>query len=77
MKKLLFLFVFSVQMFAYTPNDILNSINFVAQKEGVKPEILYTIVKIESDFNPFVISFFQHPTTPPPTPRNQRMKLRE
>ena len=62
MKKLLFLFVFSVQMFAYTPNDILNSINFVAQKEGVKPEILYTIVKIESDFNPFVISFLTNKT---------------
>ena len=57
MKKLLFLFVFSVQMFAYSPNDILKSIQFVAQKEGVKPEILYTIVKIESDFKPFVISF--------------------
>lgn len=25
----------------------------------------------------FVISCFQHPTTPPPTPRNQRMKLQE
>ena len=57
MKKLVFALFLALQTFAYSPNEIVNAIAAVAQNEGVKPEILYTIVKIESDFEPYTISF--------------------
>ena len=57
MKKLVFALFLALQAPAYSPNEIVNAIAAVAQNEGVKPEILYTIVKIESDFEPYTISF--------------------
>lgn len=48
---------FSTSLLSYSKNDIINSINFVSKKHGVSPKILFTIIKIESDFNPFAISF--------------------
>lgn len=62
MKKILFLFILSLKSFAYSPEYIINSIRYVAANEGVKPEILYTIIKIESDFEPFAISFLTNQT---------------
>ena len=57
MKKSVLALFLTLQAFAYSPNEIVNAIAAVAQNEGVKPEILYTIVKIESDFEPYTISF--------------------
>lgn len=42
---------------AYTNDDIMKAIADVSYKNRIEPEILYTIVKIESNFDPFVISF--------------------
>lgn len=44
-------------LMGYTYKDILYTIKDVAEKNGVSPKILYTIVKIESDFDPYAISF--------------------
>ncbi|NLY04463.1 MAG: lytic transglycosylase domain-containing protein [Campylobacter sp.] len=44
-------------LFAHSYQDILYSIREVALKNGVSPKILYTIVKIESNFDPYAISF--------------------
>lgn len=41
---------------AYTNEEIIKAIAEVSYNHRVEPEILYTIVKIESNFNPFVIS---------------------
>lgn len=41
---------------AYTKEEILKSIVNVSHKNRIESEILYTIVKIESNFEPFVIS---------------------
>ena len=57
MKKLVFALFLALQALAYSPNEIVNAIAAVAQNEGVKPEILNTIVKIESDFEHYTISF--------------------
>ena len=57
MKKFILILFFSARLFGYTQADIVNSVAYVATNEGVKPEILYTIVKIESDFYPYAISF--------------------
>lgn len=58
MKKLVaFLLFCAVNSHSYSESEILNTIYNVAINQGIKPEILYTIVKIESDFEPFAISF--------------------
>ncbi|MDA3043746.1 MULTISPECIES: transglycosylase SLT domain-containing protein [unclassified Campylobacter] len=57
MRNFILILFFSLRLFGYSHADITNSVAYVATNEGVKPEILYTIVKIESDFNPFAISF--------------------
>lgn len=57
MKFSLFLLLLFSNLFATSSNEIINSIYYVANKEGVSPRILYTIMKIESDFNPYAISF--------------------
>lgn len=57
MNKIFLAIFFSVNLFGYSYSDILNSIRYVAATQGVEPRILYTIVKIESDFDPFAISF--------------------
>ncbi|NLK66937.1 MAG: lytic transglycosylase domain-containing protein [Campylobacteraceae bacterium] len=44
-------------LFAYSYEEILYTIRDVARKEGVANRILYTIVKIESNFEPFAMSF--------------------
>ena len=62
MKKIYFLLLLSLKVFAYSPEYIINSIKYVATQEAVKPEILYTIIKIESDFEPFAISFLTNQT---------------
>ena len=43
--------------FGYSNKDIANAIASVAKNEGIGTKILYTIVKIESNFEPFAISF--------------------
>ncbi|CZE47503.1 transglycosylase SLT domain-containing protein [Campylobacter geochelonis] len=53
----LFIFVFKLSSFAYSYEEILYTIADVAKTQGVSPKILYTIVKIESNFEPFAISF--------------------
>lgn len=55
-----FVFIFFIMLnsaFSYTYEEILYTIRDVSQKEGVASKILYTIIKIESDFNPFAMSF--------------------
>lgn len=56
-KKVSFYLLFCINLFAYTKADIINSINYVARTQGVNPKILFTIIKIESNFNPYAISF--------------------
>lgn len=53
----LYIFVLPIISFAYTYEELLKSIKYVAQNEAVAPEVLYTLVKIESNFNPYAISF--------------------
>ena len=57
MRKLFFLILLSAHLFGYTRHDIDMAIYGVAVSQGVQPKVLYTIVKIESDFDPFTISF--------------------
>lgn len=57
MRILLFLALNLTILSSYTHQDILYAIRDVALKNGVSPRILYTIVKIESNFDPYAISF--------------------
>nr|MBP3724492.1 transglycosylase SLT domain-containing protein [Campylobacter sp.] len=54
---LLCIFVSSSFAFAYNNQEIANSIKKQAILSNVDTRILYTIAKIESNFNPFVIAF--------------------
>lgn len=54
---LIFLILVFTKIYAYTQRDIVDAINTIAIENKVSPKILYTIIKIESDFNPFAISF--------------------
>ncbi|WP_241517585.1 transglycosylase SLT domain-containing protein [Campylobacter blaseri] len=49
--------LFVKTIYAYTYEEIIYTIADVAKKQAVSSGILYTIVKIESNFNPFAISF--------------------
>lgn len=44
------------KIFAFTDLEIANAIKKVAFEEQISPRILYTLVKIESNFNPKIIS---------------------
>lgn len=56
--KILFLMIFSINLaFSYSYEEILYAIKDVSYKEGIANKVLYTIVKIESNFNPYSISF--------------------
>lgn len=56
--KFIFLFLIVPNLLlSYTHEQILYTIKDVAYKEGVASRILYTIVKIESNFEPFAMSF--------------------
>ncbi|QKF64233.1 transglycosylase SLT domain-containing protein [Campylobacter corcagiensis] len=57
MRILAILLMSVVCIFGYSHKDILNAIRDVATNNGVSPRILYTIVKIESNFNPYSMSF--------------------
>lgn len=57
MRILAILLVSLTSLFSYSYKDILYAIKDVATQNGVSPRILYTIVKIESNFNPYAISF--------------------
>lgn len=56
MVKIGFIFLLCVRMFAFTDLEIANAIKKIAFEENISPKILYTIVKIESNFNPKIIS---------------------
>lgn len=49
-------FIFQLS-YGYSNEQILKTINSVSKKQQISARILYTIVKIESDFDPFAISF--------------------
>ena len=53
----LFLSLCSIKLFAYDQNNIMQAIEIVSSEENISKDILFTIVKIESDFSPLVISF--------------------
>lgn len=56
--KILFLMIFSINLaFSYSYEEILYAIKDVSYQEGIANKVLYTIVKIESNFNPYSISF--------------------
>ncbi|MCZ6116996.1 transglycosylase SLT domain-containing protein [Campylobacter ureolyticus] len=56
--KILFFIFFSINLlFSYSYEEILYAIKDVSYKEGIANKVLYTIVKIESDLNPYAISF--------------------
>jgi len=57
MRKLLILGLLTIAAHAYTQRDIANAINTVALENNISPKILYTIVRIESNFKPFAIAF--------------------
>lgn len=59
MKKAFFIMFFLLLnfCFGYSNTQIANAIAKVAKTEGIGTKILYTIIKIESDFEPFAISF--------------------
>jgi len=44
-------------LFGYTNREIAQAISDVATQEGIGVKVLYTIIKIESNFEPFAISF--------------------
>lgn len=56
MKKILLLFLCVISAFAYSKDEIVNAILEISAKNAIEAEILYTIVKIESKFDPFAIS---------------------
>lgn len=56
MIKIGFIFLLCIKAFAFTDLEIANAIKKVAFEENISPRILYTIVKIESNFNPKIIS---------------------
>lgn len=56
--KTVFLFFLLIKnLLAYSHDEIIDAIVDVSRKEGVASSILYTIIKIESNFKPFAISF--------------------
>lgn len=56
-KILIVLAICVINSSAYTTDQIYYAINSVAKEYKISPKILYTIVKIESNFRPFAISF--------------------
>ncbi len=40
----------------YSKKEILNLIEDIAEKEGVSPDLIKAIVKVESNFNPYALS---------------------
>lgn len=57
MKIFFIFFAFVNFIFAYGMKEISTAINYVGIEEKIAPRVLYTIVKIESNFNPLAISF--------------------
>ncbi|MSN96926.1 lytic transglycosylase domain-containing protein [Campylobacter sp. FMV-PI01] len=56
--RILIIFLLCIKSsFCFTYEEILHTIKNVAATNGISPKILYTIIKIESDFEPFAISF--------------------
>lgn len=56
--RYVFLFLLCLNFaFSYGVKEINMAINYVGLEEKIAPRVLYTIVKIESNFNPLVISF--------------------
>ena len=53
----IFFILFCLNLSAYTNSQIANAIADVSKTQGVGVKILYTIIKIESNFEPFAISF--------------------
>lgn len=60
-KKIAKLFFFfslcSIKLLAYEQSNIMQAIEIVSSEENISKDILFTIVKIESDFFPLAISF--------------------
>ena len=54
--SLILFFLFESTLFAFSNDYIANAIKEVSQKEEIDSRIIYTILEIESDFEPFVIS---------------------
>ena len=53
----IFFILFCLNLSAYTNSQIADAIADVSKTQGVGVKILYTIIKIESNFEPFAISF--------------------
>lgn len=53
----IFFILFFLNLSAYTNSQIADAIKDVSKTQGVGVKILYTIIKIESNFEPFAISF--------------------